>query len=79
MKELSDEMKQCLERARKNGGLIRRPGGYWTSEDQFNRGINVPPIWYFGTNTITALIRRGLLKPTRFMRRGDPYFVEPIN
>lgn len=74
--KLSDEMTKCLERAKENNGLIRRSGGFWTGEDI--TVINGIPIWYFGTSTIKALIKRGLLRETKFMKRGDVYFVEPV-
>jgi hypothetical protein len=74
--KLSDEMQKCLEMAKKHNGLIRKSGGYWTGGEI--KMVKDVPEWYFGTLTVKSLVKRGLLKETKFMERGDAYFVEPV-
>jgi len=69
--KLSPSMVEALEFARREGGsLIRHPGGYWAGEAWKS------PMPSMGTNTIIALIDRGLFAVTERMRRGDPCRVE---
>jgi hypothetical protein len=87
-KDLSKTMYDAIDKAIKCNGLIRRPGGFWSGEKTImlplttSHGIhyeNEPttyPEWYFSTGTIKSLVKRGIFKETKFMSRGDAYFVE---
>lgn len=75
--KLSATMQRAIDVARDHGdALIRKPGGYWTYPDcpcSTIRGFDVHeiPDWYVGTNTVYALIERGVVEITSRMRRGD--------
>lgn len=60
MSELSPTMREALDFAKKNGGLIREPGGYWKSAE--------PCAWpfSFSTPTVNALVSRGLAEYTEW-------------
>jgi len=65
--KLSDEMLAAVELAREHGGKLKRlPGGFWVGAndaDVYDR--NVVKHW-FGTQTIRACVKRGVLNETAF-------------
>ena len=77
MKPLTKDIQEALDKAKECGGLIRLPGGFWTGENtpakstSFRNGLDTykVPEWYITPGTIQALVRRGLLKETKFMVR----------
>ncbi len=70
-KKLSKEQLECIEYAKTNGELIRYSGGFWAK-----KGITqkVYQYWddkkYFGTNTIRALVVRGI-----FIQEGQKVYL----
>ncbi|MBU5442415.1 hypothetical protein [Paenibacillus sp. MSJ-34] len=63
---LSEMQSEALEMAKKHGGrLIRWKGGFWTFEGARPSGErhcgSPTPEWYCTTNTVFALVRRGLM------------------
>lgn len=69
---LSEEMKRCVDMVLAHGKLIRYKGGFWAEENaELSPLINggriecYYPKDYIGTNTIKALIKRGVLEPTK--------------
>lgn len=69
---LSEEMKRCVDMILVHGKLIRYKGGFWAKEDAelsplYNGGrIDCYyPKDHIGTNTIKALLKRGVLKPVK--------------
>ena len=75
--KLSPKMKEALERMREHGSLQRWPGGYWTGADV--AGIRGVPEWYFPTQTVMALLDRGLAVVTDTLPRGDASRVVPTS
>lgn len=78
--KLSASMQLALDKAKEHGGELHRwPGGFWTYPgcDRIGRsygdssGYSVP-LWHCGTNTVMALVSRGVLEITSTMKRGDP-------
>ena len=65
MTGLSDAMELGMELAQEHGQLHRRPGGYWTPPAEPMRPGKRGP-WedqrHVGTQTVDALVRRGLLE-----------------
>lgn len=70
---LSPKMQEALDTLREHGSLICCAGGFWTymhCEPLPNRGVLVHtrhglqrqrvPSWYVSTNTVQALVSRGL-------------------
>lgn len=73
-KKLSPTQKETLEKAMAGNGLWRLPGGFWVpwkDKDQKREWGS----WFAGTQTVQALIDRGLLVPHDRMRSGAPYSV----
>jgi hypothetical protein len=66
--KLSPTQREALQHAIDGGGLWRKQGGYWGPLDQKDE----PHRWFAGTQTVQALIDRGLLVPKDLMGRGDP-------
>ncbi|MBB3131554.1 hypothetical protein FHS19_006277 [Paenibacillus rhizosphaerae] len=63
--KLSDKQMEALSMAQKHGGQLQRwkHGGYWTYEREPDDSRNLSkPGWYCTTNTVFALVRRGLVK-----------------
>lgn len=75
MKPLTKDMQDALLKAKACNGLIRWPGGFWSGENtptkvqSFRNGLDsyMVPEWWIHPGTIQALVRRGLLKETKFM------------
>ncbi|SRR6266576_1447772 len=60
--KLSLTMRTALERARRAGGMLHRwPGGFWT--DAPFTGERAFPDWSAATQTVAALVDRGLFTP----------------
>jgi hypothetical protein len=77
---LSDEMCRALSAARDGGDrrLYRWPGGYWFGRAKAlsDPPEQPPPGRYYGTQTVHALIERGMLSTVAHLKRGDAWIVE---
>lgn len=58
---LSKTMLDAVTFTRKHGGIERYPGGFWQEP-----GLPMRAAKYYGTQTIDALVRRNLLKYTKW-------------
>lgn len=62
MSDLSPTMRAALDFAKKYGGMIREPGGYWMAPvDE-----TAPSTVTFNTPTVQALVSRGLAEYTEW-------------
>jgi len=67
-------MRRCLYYLREEGGVLeRRSEGRWTSSGQPH-----PPAWTINSNSVYAMIARGLLAGTKTKKTGyaRPYYTE---
>ena len=66
-KRLSPKMVEALDVARANGGeLVSLRSGWWTwpfCPRDNNQPLYQVPSWHTSTNTIKALVARGLMEP----------------
>lgn len=65
MSKLSPTQSDCVKAAASNNGVLcRYAGGFWSARDvemKTSMGAAIPA-WHFSTNTIRALIDRGVFE-----------------
>jgi hypothetical protein len=85
MKKLSKTMKEAHQKLREHGKLIRLCGGFWTypacvpseyerSPSSYRVSKEGYPSWSTGTQTVRALVERGLAKRVYDERGPHPKY-----
>lgn len=75
---MSKKMCECQAFAEKqfHNRLYRHPGGYWTDYPYLVGSQSPVPKKYFSTNTVNALIQRGVFEVVERLPRKQPSIVE---
>jgi len=78
--QLSPKQQDCLNAARNHGNvLVKYAGGFWSCRNAEMKTIMhfQAPDWSYGTQTIRALIKKGVFEVTKEKEwEGKPYPVE---
>jgi hypothetical protein len=71
-KKLSETQQQLVTKISEYGTLVRYPGGYWSAPGvECSEAVGSRyPVWHFGTLTVRALIKQGMLVVSQMSNNG---------
>lgn len=79
MKRITKTQRKAVEAMQAHGTLVKWRGGFWTGPHTSCASHDATvPAWYFGTQTIEALLRAGLVTPPTWDHEAQRLWVAPV-